>query len=306
MFHMLGLQSLVLGATFLANTVVLLPRRDPREAVRLVGNYGVTNWGAVPTMVMDVLFLPDLEAPELHSLHTISGGGAALPAAVNERLVRDLRIGYIEGWDMTKTASMTLCNPPDHTRPQCLGIPTFGVRARVIDPDTGALLLDGEVGDLVVHGRQVMREYWNNPAATDAAFVSIEALRYLRTGDLVHRDTQGYYFMVDRLKRMINASGYKVWPAEIEGFLHGHLDVQESCVIAGFDGARRGEAVKALVVLRPGAEARLTPEDRIGWARSRLATYKCPRTIEFVDSLPRSATGKLDWRQLQERERSRS
>src|SRR5690606_33949709 len=166
-------------------------------------------------------------------------------------------------------------------------------------PDTLQPLGIDEVGEIVVHGPQVMKGYWNDPAADADAFVMIDGKRFLRTGDLARVDAEGYFFMVDRLKRMINAAGFKVWPAEVEAMMYRHRDIQEVCVIGTRDD-RRGETVKALVVLAPGSEGRVAETDIIAWAQERMATYKSPKIVEFVPALPKSASGKVLWRSLQE------
>ena len=144
-----------------------------------------------------------------------------------------------------------------------------------------------------------MQGYWNKPEATAASFIEIDGKRFLRTGDLAFVDEDGYFFMTDRLKRMINASGYKVWPAEVEALMYRHPAIQEACVIAAPD-ARRGETVKALVVLKPGHE--VTEQQIIDWAHEHMAAYKSPRIVHIVPSLPRSGSGKVMWRELQQHE----
>ena len=146
--------------------------------------------------------------------------------------------------------------------------------------------------------------YWKSPEATAACFIELEGKRFFRTGDLGRVDEDGYFFIVDRLKRMINASGYKVWPAEVESIMYSHPDIQEACVI-GTDDPHRGETVKAIVVLKAASRDRISREDIVAWCREHMAVYKVPRVIEFADSLPKSATGKVQWRALQEQERSR-
>ena len=172
----------------------------------------------------------------------------------------------------------------------------------MIDPATLAELGPNQDGEIVVSAPQVFKGYWRKPDATAQAFLTLDGKRFFRTGDLGHYDEDGYYFFTDRLKRMINASGYKVWPAEVEALLYAHPAVQEACVIAAPD-ERRGETVKALIVPREGHRATITPEAITAWAKERMAAYKVPRLIEFVDTLPKTATGKIQWRQLQERER---
>ncbi|MBL8333762.1 MAG: AMP-binding protein, partial [Rubrivivax sp.] len=152
---------------------------------------------------------------------------------------------------------------------------------------------------------QVMQGYWNQPEATAQAFITLEGRRFLRTGDLGFIDPEGYYFFVDRLKRMINAAGFKVWPAEVEALMYQHPAIQEACVIAAQD-PRRGETVKAVVVLKPGFAGQVSEQEIADWAHGHMAAYKAPRIVQFADSLPKSGTGKVMWRALQEAERARS
>jgi len=195
-------------------------------------------------------------------------------------------------------------NPPGHLRKQCLGIPTFGTESLVIDPDTLLPLGPNQQGEIISRGPQVFKGYWNNPTATQAAFIEIDGKRFLRTGDLGYYDEDGYFYIADRLKRMINAAGFKVWPAELEMTLYKHPDIREVAVVSAPD-ARRGETVKAFVVLKPEARGNVRSEHIIDWARQHMAAYKVPRLIEFIEVLPRSGTGKIQWRVLQEREWSK-
>jgi fatty-acyl-CoA synthase len=170
----------------------------------------------------------------------------------------------------------------------------------VIDTEKLAELNPNEVGEIIVHGPQVFQGYWKQPEATAEVFIEHDGKRFFRTGDLGYYDEEGYFFITDRLKRMINASGFKVWPAEVEALLYAHPEVQEACVIGAPDGYR-GETVKALLVLKKNSAAK--PEDITAWAKSRMAAYKVPRLVEFVEQLPKTQTGKILWRELQERER---
>jgi len=167
--------------------------------------------------------------------------------------------------------------------------------------DFGKELGPNEVGEIVTHGPQVFLGYWNNPKASAEAFLEIDGKPFFRTGDLGYYDDNGYFFMVDRVKRMINASGFKVWPAEVEALMHRHPDIVEVCVIASPD-PRRGETVKACVIPAAAARDRLTGQDVIDWCKTQMAAYKCPTQVAFVDSLPKSAAGKVLWRVLTEAE----
>ncbi len=254
-------------------------------------------------MVVDFLANPKMRDYDLHSLVLLGGGGAPLPGAVGERLYDLLGLRYVEGYGLSESISQTHFNPPDRPKLQCLGIPSFDVDCRVIDPETLEELGPNQVGEIVSSGPQIMRGYWRKPEATEEAFLTLDGKRFLRTGDLGMYDDEGYFFMVDRLKRMINASGFKVWPAEIESILYKHPAVQEACVIAALD-PRRGETVKAFVVLREGQQGTVSELDIVEWSKGQMAAYKYPRVVQFVDALPRSGTGKILWRELQEQERT--
>jgi fatty-acyl-CoA synthase len=301
-FHVTGLSGSMNGPLYAGGTVVVLPRWDRDAAAALMQRYRVSVWQAITTMVVDFMANPRLPQYDLSSLQGIRGGGAAMPEAVAQRLKALTGLEFVEGYGMSETMAATHINPPQRPKPQCLGIPVFDLDARIIDPATLQELPQGESGEIVVHGPQVMQGYWNNPGANAEAFIEIDGKRFLRTGDLARVDEDGYFFMTDRLKRMINASGYKVWPAEVEALLYRHPAVQEACVIAAPD-AKRGETVKAVVVLRPGFE-HLTEQDLIDWAHEHMAAYKSPRIVQFVSALPKSGSGKVMWRQLQEAEAS--
>lgn len=300
MFHITGMVVVMHGSIYLGATQILMPRWDRALAGRLIAKWKVTTWTNIPTMVIDLLASPNSADFDLGSLEHIGGGGAAMPQAVAQRLQEQFGLAYVEGYGLTETAAPTHSNPHHRPKQQCLGIPIIGTRACIVDPDTLAILPPGEQGEILVHGPQLFDGYWRKQAATDAAFVTLEGKRFFRTGDLGHRDEEGYFFLTDRLKRMINAAGFKVWPAEVEALMFRHPAVQQACVVGARD-AYRGETVKAFVVLRPGHEA-LTADALIAWCRSHMAAYKAPRLVEFVDALPKSGSGKVMWRVLQQRQ----
>jgi fatty-acyl-CoA synthase len=301
MFHVTGMQHSLNALVYCGGTIALLPRWDPEIAGVMIERYGCTHWANVPTMVVDLLAHPSTQSRDLSSLQNIFGGGASMPEAVAQKLYERCGIRYMEAYGMTETISQTHMNPPNELRKQCLGIPTFDTLARVVDPDTLRPLAANDTGEIVVHGPQVMKGYWNRPEANEAAFIEIEGKRFLRTGDLGRRDDDGFYYIADRLKRMINAAGYKVWPAEVEAALYQHPDVKEVAIISSPD-PRRGETVKAVVVLKEAARGKVRAEDIMSWSRQHMAAYKVPRQVAFVDALPRSGTGKIQWRALQEAE----
>lgn len=305
LFHVTSMQSGMNAPMFQGSTVVLMCRWDRELAAELIQRYQLVAWTAISTMVIDFLANPRLDEYNLSSLQRVTGGGAAMPAAVGERLQQLIGTPYIEGYGLTETIAPTHTNPLTRPKRQCLGIPTFNTESRVIDPETLQEVAQGTVGEIVTHGPQVFQGYWRNPQATEAAFITLDGKKFLRTGDLGYIDEDGYFFLVDRLKRMINCSGYKVWPAEVEAQMYQHPAIQEACVIAAKD-AHRGETVKAVVVLRAAFKGKVTEQEIIEWTRQNMATYKHPRVIEFVDVLPKSATGKVQWRLLQEAELARA
>ena len=299
-FHVTGMQGGMNGPIYNGNTLVLLPRWDRVVAAECVQRYRVGSWTAVPTMIQDFFMNPNIERYDLSSIRKLTGGGAAMPAAVAQRL-ENRGIIYYEGYGLTETMAATHINPPGRAKQQCLGIPIYGVDSRVVDPVTLTKLPAGETGEIVTHGPQVFLGYWNKPEASAQAFLDLGGKRFLRTGDLGRVDEEGYFFMVDRLKRMINASGFKVWPSEIESLMYQHPAVLEACVI-GTSDAHRGETVKALVVLRSESRGQIEAQSLIDWCRNNMAAYKVPRIVVFVDALPKSGSGKIQWRELQERE----
>ena len=301
MFHITGMVSLMHACVLMGATMVVMPRWDRDLAGRLISQWQVTHWTNIPTMVIDLLGSPHLERYDLSSLVYIGGGGAAMPEAVAQRLQVQFGLRYIEGYGLTETAAPSHSNPPDRPKQQCLGIPFMSVDARVVDPQTLQELPVGESGEIVISGPQVFKGYWKRPDATQDAFFEMDGQSFFRSGDMGRVDEEGYFFMTDRLKRMINASGFKVWPAEVEALMFQHPAIQEACIIATRD-AYRGESVKAVVVLRTSHQGQVSEQDIIDWCREHMAVYKIPRVVQFVDALPKSGSGKVMWRTLQEAE----
>jgi fatty-acyl-CoA synthase len=303
-FHVTGMQGGMNGPIYSGATIVLLPRWDRHVAAQLIQRYRVTALGLVPTMVVDLLSSPDLASYDLSSLRRIGGGGAAMPEAIAQKLKDLWGLDFIEGYGLTETMAPTHANPPQRPKKQCLGIPYFNTVSRVVNPDTLEELPPGETGEILSSGPQVFDGYWNNLEANAACFVELDGVRFFRTGDLGRTDEEGYFFLVDRLKRMINVAGYKVWPAEVEAMLYAHPAIQEAVVIACKD-PRRGEQAKAVVVLKPTARGSVDETQLVSWARDNMAAYKVPASFELVESLPKSATGKILWRVLQEQQSER-
>jgi fatty-acyl-CoA synthase len=300
-FHVTGMQLLMNLPLYLGAEIVLMTRWDRELALMLIERHGVTSWTNIPTMVIDLFASPNFKSDSLKTLRYIGGGGAAMPEAVAERLFGLTGLAYVEGYGLTETSAPTHSNHGSRPKRQCLGIPICSTESLVIDPTSLAVLGPNQTGEIISRGPQVFKGYWKNPQATRECFVEIEGRTYFRTGDLGYCDEDGYFFLVDRLKRMINASGFKVWPAEVESLMFGHPAIQEACIISARD-AHRGETVKAVVVLRQEARGKVSEQDIINWCKEKMAAYKYPRIVEFIEALPKSGSGKVQWRLLQEKE----
>jgi len=278
----------------------IMTRRNRTNAAKLIKRYRITRGRSIATMAIDLVNDPDFESYDLSSLEAIGGGGAAMPEAIAKKLKDMTGLDYIEGYGMSETIGATHINPVQAPKRQCLGLPTFDVDCRVLAVSDDHELGPNETGEIIMSGPQIFLGYWRNETATREAFVDHDGKPFLRTGDLGYYDEDGYFFMVDRVKRMINAAGFKVWPAEVEMLMLKCAGIAEACVIGAKD-PRRGETVKAYVV--PSKSDPMTAEEIIGWCKGEMSAYKIPREIVFVDSLPKSGSNKVLWRQLQDQER---
>ena len=296
MFHVTGMQGAMNGPIYAGGTLVIMVRWNREVAAELIQRYYITRWRSISTMVIDLVNDPKFLTYNLSSLKAIGGGGAAMPAPVAHKLKDLTGVDYLEGYGLSETMAATHLNPPDKPRAQCLGIPVFNVSSCVWSPETKNRLPPNQVGEILIAGPQVFLGYWQRPIDTEEAFVVLEGKKYLRTGDIGYVDETGFFYMVDRLKRMINVAGFKVWPAEVEAIMHGHPEIAEACVIAT-KHSRKGESVKAIVVPR-NFDKPPSPEKLIDWCKSSMAAYKSPTKIELVDNLPKSGSGKVMWRAL--------
>jgi fatty-acyl-CoA synthase len=301
LFHVTGMVHSLHAPILAGGTMVCLTRWNRDLAGKLIGDYQCTHWVNISTMLIDFLSNPNLSSYNIKSLTAISGGGAPLPAAVGEKLFKLTGLRFVEGYGLSETIAQTHFNPPDRPKLQCLGIPAFDVDARLIETGSLKEVGLGEIGEIIVNGPMVFKGYFNRPEETEASFITIEGKTFFKTGDIGRVDEEGYFFMVDRLKRMINASGFKVWPTEVESMLYSHPSIQQACVV-GVPDAKRGETVKAFVILHPDQEGKVKEDDIIQWAKGKMAAYKYPRIIEFRSEFPKTSSGKILWRKLQEEE----
>jgi long-chain acyl-CoA synthetase len=301
LFHSFG-QTVQMNAGFATGaTIVLLPRFEAAAALELMQAEQVTFFAGVPTMYHALLNCP----PGRYDIPTIAArlriavsGGAALPAEVLRRFEERFGVPILEGYGLSETSPIATFNRVDRPRrPGSIGLPVWGVEVRIIRDD-GSQAKHGEAGEIVIRGHNVMKGYFRRPEATAAA---IDAQGWFRTGDVGIQDAGGYLYVVDRKKDMIIRGGFNVYPRELEEVLLTHPEVSLAAVV-GVPHASHGEEVKAFVVRVPGAA--LTEEELIAWCRQNMAAYKYPRLVEFRDSLPMTATGKILKRELIQQEQA--
>jgi len=293
LFHSFG-QTCAMNATIaVAGCLTLIPRFDPAKALEIIQRDRVDVFLGVPTMYSAMLNLPNRGDYDTSSLRICGSGGAALPVELLRGFEAAFECPILEGYGLSETSPIASFNHPDRERkPGSIGTPIAGVEMRLID-EAGATCPSGEVGEILIRGHNVMKGYWRRPQETAEA---LDADGWFRTGDMAIVDGDGYFFIVDRKKDMIIRAGFNVYPREIEEVLYEHPAVREAAVV-GIPHDELGEEIGAAVALRQGAQA--TEEELRDFVRERLAAYKYPRRVWFVDELPKGPTGKILKREIE-------
>jgi acyl-CoA synthetase (AMP-forming)/AMP-acid ligase II len=296
-FHVTGMIHGMNRPVYSGTTNVMLSRFDTGTAIKAISDYRCTVWISITTMNVAVVNFPDIHKYNLQSLRHCSSGGAPIPKEILQKWREIVGPELVEGYGLSETISQTHVNPISNPRYGSVGIPHFGVECRIVDMDTEEELPVGKEGELIIKGPMVLKGYWNNPVETEKAIKD----GWFATGDIARMDEDGYFYIVERKKDMIKASGYSVFPAEVEALMYEHPAVQEVAVI-GVPDPRRGENVKACIVLKPQHRGLVKNEEVVAWAKNKMAAYKYPRIVEFVDELPKTGSGKILKRALRERE----
>lgn len=296
-FHVYGMTVGMNFAIYLASTLILVPRFNVKEIVKLLAKYKVTLFPGAPTIYIAVINYKDVKKYDLTSIKACISGSAPLPVKVKEDFEKLTGAKLVEGYGLSEASPVTHCNPIyGLNKPGSIGIPLPDTDAKIVDLETGDKEMPvGEPGELIVKGPQIMKGYWKMPEETTRVIRN----GWLYTGDIARMDKDGYFYIVDRKKEMIIASGYNIYPREIEEVLFKHPKIKEAAVV-GIPSGYRGETVKAYIVLKDGETA--TEDEIKAYCRENLARYKVPEIIEFRKELPKSAVGKVLKRVLLEEE----
>ena len=292
LFHSFG-QTVAMNASLRVGAcLTLVPKFDPGESLATIQRDGVTHFYGVPTMFGALLHHPDREGYDTTSLRTCITGGASMPVEVLRGFEDAFGAIVLEGYGLSETSPVSSSNHPDKERkPGSIGTPIEGVEMKVVD-ENDAEVEQGEVGEIVIRGHNIMKGYWQRPDATE------EAMRggWFHSGDMARTDEEGYFFIVDRKKDLIIRGGYNVYPREVEEVLYEHPKVREAAVL-GVPHDEWGEEIGAAVVLHEGEE--LSPEEVSAYVKDRIAAYKYPRVVWFLDDLPKGPTGKILKREIE-------
>ncbi len=298
-FHSYAMTAVMNGSIVLGRRMVLLPRFETEAVLKAIHRYRPTQFAGVPTMYNALCSHPRVGRYDLRSILACTSGAAPLPPEVQSRFERTTGVPVLEGYGLTEASPITHITPLRGLhKPGSIGVPVPDTDARIMDLETGTHVLpQGEIGELVIRGPQVMAGYWNRPDETALTLRD----GWLYTGDVARMDADSFFYIVDRKKEMLITGGFNVYPREIEDVLYAHPAVLEAALI-GVRDLHRGEVGKAFVVLKPGARA--TADELIAYCREHVAPFKVPATVVFRETLPKSMIGKVLRRVLAEEERA--
>jgi long-chain acyl-CoA synthetase len=266
--------------------IVMMDRFKPLEVLEAMQNNKVTIFIGVPTLYFELLRVPERKQFDTSSLRICTSGGAAMPVEVMKKFEKEFGGAILEGYGLTETSPVATYNMSIELRkPGSIGLPLEGVEIKIVD-NNGNEVPTGEKGELIIRGYNVMKGYYNKPEETEKVLKN----GWLHTGDIGKTDEDGYFYIVDRKKDMIIRGGANIYPRQVEEVLYCIDGVTEAAVI-GVPDEKYGEEVKAFLALKPGTK--LTADEVIEYCKSRLATFKCPKSVEFRDSLPKGNTGKI-------------
>jgi len=301
-FHIYGMTTVLHSAIYSVATIIIFPRFDIKELLEGIKKYRLNVFHGVPTIYSLLINYPEIKKYDLSSIEACVSGAGPLPVSVAKKF-EEITGGRIrEGYGLTETSPVTHVNPIyGKYKFGSIGLPIPNTLAAIADLEEDRFLKPGETGELVISGPQVMKGYYNRPEENKKVFFEKYGFRWLRTGDIAYMDEEGYFYIVDRKKDLIKYKGYSVYPREIEEVLYQHEAVAEAAVI-GVPDEKVGERIKAFVVLKNEYRGKVSQDDILSFLKDNLAPYKLPKEIEFRDTLPKSAAGKILRRVLREEE----
>jgi long-chain acyl-CoA synthetase len=303
LFHILG-QTCGLATLFFGGTLLIQPKVHLDAFMDSIQRNRAKTLIGVPALYRMILEHDRLDQYDLSSLKYCFSAGDVLPLEVENRWRERMKLPIYQGYGATETCGGIIMGPVDRPAPpRSMGRVVLSKEVKIIDPETRIEVPPGEPGELIVHSREMVRAYWNKPEETAAAFLTLEGKLWYRTGDIISRDEEDFYYFMDRTVDVIKHKGYRISASEIEAVLQEHPAVIESCVV-GIPDPKSGERIKAFVVLKKDIKG-VTGYDLIKWCRRRLVSYKLPQYIEFRDMLPKSKVGKLLRREIRMEERKR-
>ncbi len=289
LFHVTGLDIAMNPALAAGGTIILFARFDLIPMLEVIPKYKVTVWVTITPINVAVINLPDVGKYDFSSLRLVLSGGAAVPLEIHQRWKAVTGTDIIEGYGLSEATGGIVGNNQQKFSPGTVGSPLYYHDIKIVDPETGEEVGFGKEGELWVKGPCVMKGYWKAPEQTEKVLTKDG---WLKTGDMATIDENGWVRIVGRLKEMIKVSGYTVFLAEIDAFLYRHPAVAEAATV-GVEHPYRGEEPKSYIVLKPEYRGKVTEQEIIEWCKEKMAAYKYPRQVEFVESLPKSGAGKI-------------
>ncbi|MEM1658273.1 MAG: long-chain fatty acid--CoA ligase [Candidatus Jordarchaeales archaeon] len=300
-YHIYGQTvDLIMGMAF-GSMGIVFPRFDPGEILDAIQKYRPNYFFGVTPIFVALLNHPKIKEVDMSCLVYVNNGATSIPVEVVKKWDEVVGVPIVEGYGLSEASPVTHTTSPLLKRKiGSIGTPIPSTLAGIIDPETLEWLPPGKEGELVVSGPQVMKGYWNRPEETEKVFFEAGGYKWLRTGDIAKMDEDGYFWIIDRVKDIIKYKGHSVYPREVEEILYQHPAILEAAVV-GVPDPEAGENIKAYVVLKPEYKGKVTEQELINWCKERLAAYKYPRMIEFIDQMPKSAAGKILRRLLREK-----
>jgi long-chain acyl-CoA synthetase len=298
-FHIYGQVVIMLNGLLRGSTLVLFTTPHTEEILAAIERHRASVFYGVPTLYQYLSDHKDTDKVDWRRLKLVLCGADTLHEQTVRNWERRTKTPIVEGYGLSETCAISHVNPTRRIKAGSFGVPVPGMWAAVVDPDGSDCRPVGESGELVLHGPNVMQGYWQSPADTAHAFLDLDGRRWLRTGDIVRMDEDGYFFFLDRRKDLIKYRGHSVFARDIEHVLYAHPKVKSAGVV-GVPDPEVGQRIRALVVLNPDARGKVSEDEIIAYCRERLAPYKVPHMVEFRGELPKTDVGKVSRRELRE------